>query len=112
LFNEYVKPIVKHEALAEYIEVSNYMVDNGGTFKHTAENREVVSKDEVQFLAGKYHNLAQLYIKRFNKWICLNQLTEYKRWQDDVNAQNVDVKSGWYFGKSDLNYDWKLQDPS
>ena len=98
LFTDFVQPITKHEALAEYIEVSNFMVDNGGTFKHIADNRENTTKDDTQFLAGKYHNLAQMYIKRFNKWICKNTLTEYKRYQDEVNAQNVEVKSGWYFG--------------
>jgi len=110
LFNEYVKPITKHEALAEYIEVSNFMVDNGGTFKHTADNREITTKDDTQFLAGKYHNLAQLYIKRFEKWICKNTLTEYKRYQDEVNAQNVEVKSGWFFGGSGMIDDWKIQE--
>jgi hypothetical protein len=109
IFNEYVKPIVKHESLAEYIEVSNFMIDNGGTFKHTAENRELPTKDDTQFLAGKYHSLAQMYIGRFKKWICLNMssVPEYKRYQDEVNAQNVEVKSGWYFGGSDLiNYEY------
>lgn len=105
LFDEYVHPITKHEALAEYIEVSNFMVDNGGTFKHTADNRENTTKDDTQFLAGKYHSLAQMYIKRFNKWICKNTITEYKRYQDDVNAQNVEVKSGWYFGQGEINED-------
>jgi hypothetical protein len=100
LFTEYVQPITKHEALAEYIEVSNFMVDNGGTFRHTAENRENTTKDDTQFLAGKYHSLAQMYIKRFEKWICKNKIDEYKRYQDEVNAQNVEVKAGWYFGKT------------
>jgi len=109
LFNNYIKPITKHEALAEYIEVSNFMVDNGGTFKHTAENRELPTKDDTQFLAGKYHNMAQMYITRFKKWICNNvsSIPEYKRYQDSVNAQNVEVKAGWYFGGSDLiNYEY------
>lgn len=110
LFTEYVKPITKHEALAEYIEVSNFMVDNGGTFKHIAENRENTTKDDTQFLAGKYHNLAQMYIQRFNKWICKNMLDEYKRYQDDVNAQNVQVKSGWYFDGSSQKDDWRIQE--
>jgi hypothetical protein len=110
LFTEYVQPITKHEALAEYIEVSPFMIDNGGAYKHTAENREVLSKDDLYTLSAKYHNLAQLYIGRFNKWICKNMLTEYKRYQDDVNAQNVEVKSGWYFGSNQVD-DWRIQDP-
>jgi len=100
MFNEYIKPITKHESLAEYIEVSNFLVENGGTFKHTADNRETTDKDDTQFLAGKYHALAQMYIKRFDKWICKNMgsIPEYKRYQDEVNARKVKVTSGWYFG--------------
>jgi len=102
LFNEYVKPITKHEALGKYIENGQLLVENGGIFKHVADNRESASESEVKNLASDYKHMAQMYIKRFEKWICKHQLTEYKRYQDDVNAQNVDVKGGFYFGK---NYD-------
>lgn len=101
LYTEYVKPITKHEGLAEYLEVGNFLVENGGIFKHTADNRETTDKDDTQFLAGKYHSLAQMYVQRFDKWMCKNSadIPEYKRYQDDVNAQNIKVTSGWYFGK-------------
>jgi hypothetical protein len=99
LMIDFVQPITKHEAMAEYIEISNLLVEQGGTFKHTADNRQIVEKDELQFLAGKYHSMAQMYIQRFNKWICKNTIAEYKRYQDEVNAQNIQVTGGWYFGR-------------
>lgn len=99
LYNEFIKPITKNEALADYIEMASYTLDNGGLFKHQPDNAEIVDKEEAQFLAGKYHNLAQMYVQRFNKWICKNKLTEYKYSQDEVNAQKIKVTSGWYFGK-------------
>jgi len=112
LFTEYVQPITKNEAAAEYIEISSYTLGNSGLFKHAPDNAEVVDKDEAQFLGGKYHNLAQMYIQRFNKWICNNVITEYKTWQDDVNAsKSMTVRSGWYFGGNtsssscDCNFD-------
>lgn len=101
LFNDYVKPITLHESIGEYIEVGNYLVEGGGTFKHTADNRETTTKDETQFLAGKYHAMAQMYVKRFEKWICNNPLTEWQQCQDEVNAQKVKVTSGWYFGRDE-----------
>lgn len=113
LFIDYVKPITKNIAIAEYIEISQYMLTNGGLYKHTAENSEVVSKEEVLSLAGKYRSLAQMYIQRFEKWICKNPLPEYKCYQDEVNAsKNVNTSLGWYFGTSNnklKNYDceWK-----
>jgi len=95
LYTDFVKPITKNEAVAQYIEIASYTVDNGGVVKHTGDKIEVVSKDECQYLAGKYHNLAQMYIGRFNKWICKNYLEEYKVCQDEVNAQKVKTSFGW-----------------
>lgn len=100
LYTDFIKPITKNMALSEYIEIASYMVNNGGIYKHTGDNIEVVDKQEVQFLAGKNKNFAQMYIERFNKWICKNNLPEYKTYQDEVNAiKGLDVAVGWYFGK-------------
>ena len=100
LFTEFVRPIVKNEALAEYIEISSYTLDNGGLFKHSPEGAEVVDKEEAQYLAGKYHALAQMYVQRFNKWICNHTITEYKTYQDEVNAsKNIKLTGGLFFGK-------------
>jgi len=74
LYTDFIKPITKNEALAQYIEIASYIVDNGGVFKHTGENIEVVNKAEVQYLAEKYKALAQMYVQRFNKWICINSI--------------------------------------
>ena len=95
LYTDFIKPITKNEAVAQYIEIASYTVDNGGVVKHTGDKIEVVSKDECQYLAGKYHNLAQMYIGRFNKWICKNTITEYQTCQDEVNAQKVKTSFGW-----------------
>ena len=100
LYNEFVKPITKNEALAEYIEIASYSVSNAGVYKNTPENAEIVDKDEAQYLSSKYHALAQMYVQRFNKWICKNTITEYKLYQDEVNAQKIKTTSGWYLGKS------------
>ncbi len=108
IYNDYIKPITKHEALAQYIEIASYMVDNGGVFKHTADNAEVVSKDEVLYLSNKYKSLAQMYIQRFNKFICKNNIPEYKIYQDEVNAnKNINVTAGLYFGKN-CNKRWLI----
>jgi len=96
LYTEYIKPITKNKATAEYIEIGQYMVDNGGIYKHTGDNIEVVSKDEVMFLSNKYNAYAQMMILRFNKWICKNPLVEFKTCQDEVNAnKHIKVTAGW-----------------
>ena len=104
LFNEFVQPITLNEATAQYINIAQYTVGNGGIFKHSPDNSEVVDKQEIQSLAQVYHDLAQVIIQRFNKWICKNTITEYKTSQDEVNAQKIDLPAGWYFGKGYKSY--------
>ena len=96
LYNIYIKPITKNSAVAEYLTIASYMVQNGGIFKHTGENIEVVDKQEIQYLAQKYNGIAQMFVQRFNKWICNNHLLEYKFHQDEVNAnKGIKLTAGW-----------------
>lgn len=100
LYEEFVKPILIYQTAAEYIELSSYSVDNGGIYRHQAENEEVPSRQDIEFFANKYRGKAQIRIERFYDWICKNPLPEYKTHQDEVNAQkDVRLMGGLYFGK-------------
>ena len=98
LYTEFVKPITKHEAVARYLQIASYSLTNGGLFKVSPEGTEVVDKEEAGFLSDKYSKMAQMYVIRFEKWICKNTITEYKKSQDEVNAQDIKLSGGWYFG--------------
>ena len=78
MYNKYIKPITKNQALAEYIKISAYMITNGGAFKHTADNAENMSDEEIMRLADTYSGIADSYIRRFMKWICKHDIPEYK----------------------------------
>ena len=97
LYNEFVKPVTKHQALAEYITVSGFMITNGGAFKHVPEDSELMDKDEKSLVSQIYSGLADTFIIRFEKWIGLNPLPEYKTSQDEVNAsKDIDNTGCWY----------------
>jgi len=108
ILNEYVKPITKHAALANYIKIANFQVGNGGVFKNAPDQKQIVEADEIDELAERYRNMADVYVLRFNKWICKNSasIPEYKLEQDDVNAsRDISNSSGWWLGKSGLSED-------
>lgn len=97
LKEKFIDSIVKNETVAKYLEIANYTVANGGIFKHRPDSKEVVDKEEAQFLANKSHALAQLDIIRFNKWIFKNDIPEYKVHQEEVNAvKNIKTTYGWH----------------
>ena len=111
LYTDYIKPITLYASAANYIAVSSYTLGNGGLYKHSPENAEVVSRDEAQSLSDRYSALAQMYVKRFEKWICNNSasISEYKRSQDDVNAMDIKLTAGWYFsGRGDAKTEDEL----
>jgi hypothetical protein len=112
LYDDFVKPITKQKSMAEYLEIASYIVDNGGIYKHTGDNIEIVDKQEVLFLSNKYNALAQMYIQRFNKWICKNHIEEYKTYQDEVSAKrHMKVTAGWKLdgGNDNCDLPWYLQ---
>lgn len=99
LFNEFVKPITIHQSTASYILQSPYSLGNGGLFKRTFNGVETVDYKEVERLSQTYSSTAQKYINRFHKWISKHELSEYKTYQDEVNAStNINLNNGWYFG--------------
>ena len=99
IYEKFVKPITKNQALSEYIKISSYMIANGGAFKHSPDNSELMSADEISSLADTYSGMADTYIGRFEKWLCHNSIPEYKLYQDEVNAsKTVTNRSGWFFG--------------
>lgn len=97
IFNEFVRPITKNMAVAEYVEISNYNLGNKGLFKPSSENSETADKGDRNFLSKKYKGIAQMYIERFEKWICRNNIDEYKTYQDEVNATEINTSFNWYF---------------
>lgn len=93
LYTNYLKPILRHQCFAEYVEIASYVVANGGVFKHQPANSQVVEKSEVQYLAQTHRTKTQVYIERAEKWLCTANLPEYNSY---CNKNSVKVSSGWH----------------
>ena len=105
LFDKFIKPIMINQSVAKYIDTCSYTISNGGIYKHEAENEIVPDRHEIDTLSNDYRSNANVYVRRFQKWICKNHIPEYKIYQDEVNAsKDVNLMSGLYFGS--------VQDPS
>lgn len=96
LYTEYLKPILRHQVFAEYVEIGAYTVANAGIFKHQPDNSIVVEKNEVQYLAQTQRSKAQLYIDRAEKWLRKTNLPEYKNNDCGCGGNNTQVSSGWF----------------
>lgn len=99
IFNDFVKPITKFEACADYITISPYVLNNSGLHKNNPDKAVQVEAKEKETLSNWHHSQAMMYIGRFEKWINLNKsnVPEYKTSQDEVDAsKNQNLNPGWY----------------
>lgn len=98
LLDTYVKAMLIHWAMVEYLPYAAYTVANGGVFKHTSENAQSVDKNEVDFLIEKQRNTAEHYTRRFIDYMCFNSAT-YPEYNSNSNGDMYpDKKSnfgGW-----------------
>jgi len=72
LVNTYLKPMLIHFAMVDYIPFASFQLKNGGFSKHVSENAESLDKSEIDMLINKETNFAEYYTQRFLDYICVN----------------------------------------
>tara|TARA_R100001460_G_scaffold75038_1_gene116149 strand:- start:728 stop:1228 length:501 start_codon:yes stop_codon:yes gene_type:complete len=98
LLTTYIKPVLIHYAMVEYLPFAAYTISNKGIYKHSSENSENASKDEVDFLMEKERKTAEYYKQRFIDYICQNNalFPEYNSNSgSDVFPSTDNNFSGW-----------------
>ena len=87
LVTDFLQPMLIHYAMTDFLPFAAYQVKSGGIFKHTSENAETVSKDEVDYLVQKEREFAEYYTRRFVDYICFDssRFPEYT----DNNSSDV-----------------------
>lgn len=69
----YVKPMLIHFAMMEYLPFAAYTIANKGVYKHSSENSTNVEKNEIDYLVEKERSIAQHYTERFIDYMSFNQ---------------------------------------
>jgi hypothetical protein len=95
----YLKPMLIHWAMVEYLPFAAYTIANKGVYKHSSENSENVEKNEVDFLVEKQRTIAQSYTQRFIDYICFNSalFPEYNlNSNGDVSPSKHNNYTGWF----------------
>jgi hypothetical protein len=98
LVSDYIKDMLIHYAMVDYLPFAAYQVSNGGVYKHVSENSESVSKSEIDTLIDKHRNFAQFYTRRFVDYMCFNstKFPEYNRNQNEDMYPDTDANfTGW-----------------
>jgi len=98
LVNNYVQPMLIHYAMVDYLPFAAYQVKNGGVYKHSSENSETATKEEIDFLINKERDITEYYTRRFIDYMSFNQETfpeYYTNTNDDIQPDTDATFNGW-----------------
>jgi len=98
LVNNYVKKMLIHWSMVEYLPFAAYQINNKGIFKHNSENATTPDKVEVDYLVEKERSIAESYTQRFIDYICFNtnKFPEYNQnTNGDVHPDSNNFTGGW-----------------
>lgn len=99
LYNEFIFPILRHQATVEYLEFGALKVANGGIFKHSPANGTPADASEVKELKNSQRLKAEMYIERCQRWLYKIRPAEYIwHYENIVNPT--------FSGSSSLNFDF------
>ena len=107
MFTDYIKPVLWHSVFAEYVKLGSIIVGNGGMYKHVAQDAEVASKDDINYLAKNAQSKADTYVDRLIRFLSDQDanISEYTTNQDedyDIQPKNaLQTISGWYLQSDD-----------
>ena len=98
LVNDHIKPMLIHWAMVEMLPYISYTIANKGVYKHSSENSENVSKEDVDFLIEKERTTAQYYTERFISYMSFNASSKFPEYYTNSNDDVYPDKSlfgGW-----------------
>ena len=98
LVTTYVQPMLIHYAMVDYLPFASFSIKNGGVYKHTSENSEIASKEEIDYLVQKERDIAEYYTRRFIDYMSFNQSLfpeYYSNTNDDIYPDKHSTFQGW-----------------
>jgi len=98
LVTDYIKPMLLHWSMVEYLPYAGVNIANGGIYTKNPENSTALSKDHVDALIEKSRDTAQFYTRRFIDYMTYN-LSSYPEYQsnsnDDMYPDDIAENRGW-----------------
>lgn len=85
LINKYIKPVLIHYSLSDFLLFNQYQIKNGGIFVQDAENATSADRADVVFLSDKERERGDWYRRRLVDYIGRNTdlFPEYTGSQQD-----------------------------
>ena len=99
LLNDYIKPMLLHWSMVEYLPYAGVNIANGGIYTKNPENSTALSKEHVDSLVERSRTTAQFYTNRFIDFMQNNAAglipEYYSNSQEDMYPDDVADFGGW-----------------
>ena len=94
LLTKYIKPMLIHWAMVEYLPFAPYVIGNKGVYKYNSENSDNIDGAELETLQENERKIAQHYTDRFIDYICFNNdlFPEYTSNSNGDMYPDTDIK--------------------
>ena len=100
LLNDYIKPMLVWFSQSSYLPFAMYQISNGGMYKHTSENSQSVSLEEMRDLLNRVNETAEFYTRRF---------VDYMSYQSATFPEYNSNSNGDMYPDKDVNFhSWVL----
>lgn len=96
LLETYVKPMLIWYTQADYMPFSAFQISNGGVYRHTSENSQLASMEELNMLTRSALETAEFYTRRFMDYMDFNSVLfpEYTSTANEEMHPDKDVNFG------------------
>lgn len=99
LTRDYIKPMLIHFTMVEYLPFAAYQISNNGIYQKEAENSTIVTPEVIDSLVQKEKRLAENYAQRFVDYINFH-LSSYPEYNNNTNEkiqpQHQNYSTNWY----------------
>jgi hypothetical protein len=99
LVNDYIKPMLLHWSMVEYLPYAGVNIANGGIFTRNPEGSTALTKEHVDSLVERSRTTAQFYTNRFIDYMQNNASAKfpeyYSNTQEDIYPDDVADFGGW-----------------
>lgn len=96
LLEAYIKPMLTWFSQSDYIPFAAFQISNGGVFRHTSENSQIASMEEINMLTRRALETAEFYTRRFMDYMDFNSVLypEYTSTANEEMHPDRDVNFG------------------
>ena len=99
LMNNYIKPMLYHWAVMEFIPFSGTVISSKGNFQHNSENATVTDSKALELLVQKSKQIAENYTEKFIKYMTVHyaDFPEYYLAQTGDTVPTLSTTPGGWF---------------